>query len=251
MEKKYTTFKIDSFRKDFILFSHSEGSGFDKQIFQRHFSEEEINQLENHFEQFYKLLLKNCLEIKLKSILKKFKDELKNIYFYEIWVEIGISSPYALVCKEDKTLLNNKELRKGAILSAEWKLFFFADVVIAFVMGNDEKLRAIMDELNKSRYELNLRKSKQSNSRKLKPEDISYQRNMTFVDEMLNGGLTKYAVVKRYKDNDGRNLKASEKSISNAFDSFLKSHKEEIKKKQSLTEKNFIKSFFPASLSKK
>lgn len=85
---------------------------------------------------------------------------------------------------------------------------------------------------------------KENLSRKSKPGDVSYQRNMEFINRILNERITKYRVVKEYCNISGFN----QQSLRNTLDKFLDSHKDEILKIFELNEDEFYKIFFPKKL---
>ena len=138
--------------------------------------------------------------------------------------------------------LSKKEIKNGLenfkIILED--VFEMPDIVLA---AFEESSRQFEDKLNEATEKL-------SGSKKLKPGDYAYEIYMKFVDEMINNKITKYKVIKNYL-NDNKHRNQSEKSLSNAFDSFLRNHIDEIKKKYRLSEKIFNEKFFPATLSKK
>lgn len=96
-----------------------------------------------------------------------------------------------------------------------------------------------------------LKENEQKLSRKSKPEDESYKRNMRFVERILNEKLSKYKVVKEFCKNSKGRAKFSEKSLANTFDVFLKNHKKEILSEYELSEDAFNKIFFPKRYSQR
>lgn len=96
-----------------------------------------------------------------------------------------------------------------------------------------------------------LKENEQKLSRKSRPEDESYKRNMRFIEKILNEKLSKYKVVKEFCASSKGRIKVSEKSLANTFDVFLKNHKEEIVSNYQLNEDEFNKTFFPKKYSKR
>lgn len=157
MKRKVTSLKVKSFRGDEYTFYPMKGNGFDKTYLRQVFSDEEIAQIENDFNQFYKLVSANCIDEQAKKLLKSFQKELKSTYYMYMWESILSHPSRHSVNAGDESiksdLLNDKQLRDTIILGASMKLFFLADVVIAFVMGNDERLRDMKEELERRRNE--------------------------------------------------------------------------------------------------
>ncbi len=144
-----------------------------------------------------------------------------------------------------KALTIIKHLQKEGVLGHE--LLKYTESEISRLnkrnkQANDENI-VLQTSIKKYRIKL-------SDSKKLKPTDPQYKTYMGFIKEMLTNNHTKYRVVKNYLDNN-QNIKQSEKSLSNSFDNFLRSHENDIKKKFKLSKDKFTKFFFPATLSKK
>lgn len=77
----------------------------------------------------------------------------------------------------------------------------------------------------------------------LMPEDEAFKNYYRLIEQVLSG-KTKYKAVNDYlKENP--NLKTSERTYSNSFDSFLKTHSDSIKMHFSLTHNEFNTKFFP------
>lgn len=80
-----------------------------------------------------------------------------------------------------------------------------------------------------------------------KKGDISYDTSMTLAGEVINKRISKYKAVTNYYKKE--NIRSSESSIRNKFDSFLKTHKQEVMSKYNISEYKFLKYFFPNKLS--
>ena len=145
MKNKVISLKVDSFRGESVIL-YPMKSKANKEILKVLLNDKEIEEIEKDIEVFYKLVLDNCIDKQAQKLLKKFKQELKSIYFLYMWQLIEFGPRRAVNAGDEKIetdLLKDAQSRKNIIFHARQKLFFLADIVIAFVMGNDENLREI------------------------------------------------------------------------------------------------------------
>lgn len=150
MQKKNSGIKFDTIRGDSITFFTQPGKSVNKSLLVSVFTEKEIKQIDKHFNQFYKLVQEHCLNSELKAWLKKMKPGLRLNYDAQMYEEIAFTSLYARLPKDDIPEDTKLELRAKAIMSARIKLFFLADVVIAFVVGNGQ----ILEKLKKRYFQM-------------------------------------------------------------------------------------------------
>ncbi len=156
MKKKSAVIKLDTFRGDSIKFFLSQNKKFDNPLLEKVFTQKEINKIDKDFNNFYRLVYDHCLDDELKLLLKKLKKRLRLNYYTHMLLEVGATSIYAQLSKKDISIKKDQELRAVAIWDAKMKLFFFADVVIAFAFGDKDILNDLRTELNRV---INLRRT--------------------------------------------------------------------------------------------
>jgi len=180
-----------------------------------------------------------------KWLLPEFEDAnpfyfYYNIKFRDVYDLVSTRLGEVRISEDTFKEINNKPRLTISFLKMTIDLFiqdiFRGDLRLMYLLsGNLEKLK----------------ENEQKLSRKSKPEDESYKRNMNFVKRILNEKLSKYKVVKEFCENSESRTKFSEKSLANTFDVFLKNHKEEILSNYKLSEDEFNKMFFPKKYSKR
>ena len=147
VEKKpvKSNLQIDSYRGDSsVLYKshHTDDESILINILSKSFEEEEIENLNKEFDKFFKLLFENSVDDATGNLLIQYKNELRSRYLLDIKREFD---------KECNIYGNSKDGRQPALVMAKGKIFFYADLVIAFVMGNEENLRIMKTELEELR----------------------------------------------------------------------------------------------------
>jgi hypothetical protein len=117
-------------------------------FYKRSFSDKQVKILNNDFSKFYKLMSDNCFDDKRKNILKRYKKKIKIEYFLNVNRKYSpmIELPPVGVFSEEQ----QKELKFN---SARREIFFLADIVLAFIIGDDERLKTMKEELEKRQNE--------------------------------------------------------------------------------------------------
>ncbi len=202
MKKKITSVKVDSFRGESVILYPMKGKA-DNTILKQFFNDKEIAEIEKDFANFYKLVLNNCIDEKAKKLFKRINQELKNLYFLYLWqlIEFG---PKRAVNAGDETivtdLLKDAMSRKGLLFHAKQKLFFLADTVIAFVMGDDERLKEIKKRyVDMSGRKLNPKTKKMYDEILQKQNELSSKYGKRSQKASLNNA------VKIYSHNNSKN----------------------------------------------
>lgn len=147
-KKKETGLSIDSFRNERItLFSMNNKAN--KEVLKKVLTDDEIKKIDKDFERFYKLVLDACRNTESQVLLKQYKEEIKSTFFLYMFELIEFHPLRQAKNADDETivedLLKDENLRDGIILRAKHKLFFLADVVIAFVGGDDKGMKELVD----------------------------------------------------------------------------------------------------------
>ncbi|OGU73749.1 MAG: hypothetical protein A2V93_04680 [Ignavibacteria bacterium RBG_16_34_14] len=154
MKRKNYRTEIDNFRSSgsILIWHNKKNYASEKKLTEtltNIFNHEEIKKLKKDFDKFFKIIENNAIDDEAKQLLKKSKKGLKNNFLMRMYIEI-ISSPYQNMKNAadesiTENLLSDAKLREIIISQAEDNLFYYADIVMAFVMGNEEKL-ALMKE---------------------------------------------------------------------------------------------------------
>src|ERR1035437_6394445 len=107
MKKKIISLKLDSFRGDNTILYPTKGKGLTEENLLEVFSKEELELLNKDFDQFSKLVLENCINEESQQLFKRFKKELKQKYLLDMYMEIGATSIYPILQREDASFKQN------------------------------------------------------------------------------------------------------------------------------------------------
>ena len=213
--------------------------------------------IDNKFEKFFKKLLNLNPDENKKKELQECKQDLKEIFYNDAFQRISNNTYLIDVLETSMKLQSNvqrKEPGGNDLLLSDIANLNVSDVfnpMINELFKIPNLILSAFDITSKSfKKQIHEQNQKLSDSKKLKPEDPAYKTYMGFVNRMIENNITKHKVVRDYWQNN-KSINQSDKSLSNAFDSFLKNHQSEIIKKYRLTKRKFNSKFFPASLSKK
>ena len=142
MKKKNTWLQIESLQGNFLIFPNNYSSS--SKLLKNIFTNAEILIIKKHFEKFYKLIMGVCSNDNTRQLLKNYRKELLNKYLQDITL---IFSDDSLHCKLLKTdiVKNNKNNRINVIMMGITHLFFYADLMIAFVTGKEGEIKSKLE----------------------------------------------------------------------------------------------------------
>jgi hypothetical protein len=141
--KKIPALHIDTFRDSTHIILHQEGSN---DLVKNIFTKEEMTYLNDTFDNFYIHLRNNIIDNSSKKRLTKYKNNLREKFVWDIVSEISKFNE-----------ITNKQLLISATLD---RMFYYADLVMAFVIGNEEifqsklKRHTLTDEEKKQFYDI-------------------------------------------------------------------------------------------------
>ncbi len=150
MKNKGNGLRIKSFRGDFITYYNLPKRKADKSHLRKLLTTKELKQIDKDFEDFFKLISENSVDESSVELFKNFKEEIKLNYYNLLWREIAFHPMRKAkqVGNENvvEDLFNDKKLRESLLVEIKLKLFFFADIVLAFVLGNDTLLKNMIEK---------------------------------------------------------------------------------------------------------
>jgi len=152
MNKKSNGLKIKSFRGDYVTYYNLPKGKADNKHLRKLLTSKELKQFDKEFEDYFKLISENCVDEALVELLKNFKEEIKSNYYSLLWSEIRFHPMRKAYQAGDENkvedLFKDKNLKPYLLTGIKFKLFFFADIALAFILGNETMLKDIIKRHN-------------------------------------------------------------------------------------------------------